>query len=176
MKIEFADSFWVSIRNMVNASDWWHWRFYRRLYYDIKSFLLSAWRYSFTSTKIKSWDFTTIFPLLKKHLQELKQTLADGWEVDETLLPKVAQLKRAIEIIEHQQTSYFDLAEQQLGYKLSDRLILTNTSPFLLDTSPLSEEQEEADSKIYKLVNELEESEWKELWTIISENGRGWWD
>lgn len=40
----------------------------------------------------------------------------------------------------------------------------------------ISKEQEDIDFKISKCAREIEEESWKNIWVIISDDMKGWWD
>lgn len=169
MEIEFEDTFFDSLKRMSNSHKIHHWRFYVSKYYDLRSFLKSFFTYSYKSTMIKDWQFSTIFPLMKKHLEKLCYLLEHyGIEVDESRLPKIVLIKRTIELLNHYiESDYQFQAEQLLNRKISNWSIFDDTR---------TNEQKKLDSEIYDMANKIEQDQWDELWETIRSNGKGWWD
>ena len=169
MEIKFADTFIKSLQNIADGKKWYHWRFYREKYYDLRSFLKSFFTYSYKSTMIKDWQFDTIFPLMKLHLEKLCYILEyHGMEVDETRLPKIAKIKRTIKLLDYYiKSDYVEQAENQL---------FRNVSYHNLFDDARTAEQKEKDAEIYALSVQIELEQLNELWNIICSDARGWWD
>jgi hypothetical protein len=93
-----------------------------------------------------------------------------GNEVAESRLKKIAKIRRAVEILNHHiEDDFMELAEIQLGKKS----VSTWDIEELEDGKggkliPLeTEEQEAINMEIFKLSRELENSTWKELFSIL---------
>lgn len=170
MEVKFTNTFFESMKHMAQSNHWYHWRFYRNLYYDIKNNIRSIIRYIKPTTNLVPWEFLTILPMLKKHVDEVTYNLENyGMEIDETRLPKIEKLKRVSYLLDHVYREDFSkVAEIELNLKSSGKY----TS--LGDTK--TEEEEKIDEQIRYKSYEIEETYWKELWDTIRDNSRGWWD
>ena len=103
--------------------------------------------------------------ILARSLEPLAHTLEHhGNEVDGPRLKKVAKIKRAIEILNHQANDdYISLAEERLGYDIDLSYGIFGDKEEEDQPSTIKD----MNRKIYDLSSELEEKEWKELWTIM---------
>jgi hypothetical protein len=127
--------------------------------------------------------------LLRYSLQKLCKAVEAGHEIDETRLPKVEAMQRALTILEHiVEDEYIGLAEQEKG-ALSPHENWFHFTPCedddellrLEDSRP--PEAQQHDKVVFDYARQLEEQEWGELWKIVSGSDdipgsdmRGWWD
>lgn len=158
MKVKFADSFLESLDRMVKRERW-YWKTWYFLRYDIPKgvkniifFWKVIWNY-------RPWDHTYNLRIFAKSLEPLRDSIKNGYEVDVTRLKKVAKVERAIEILNNiTEDKYIDITEAQLGYEVDTTFTFDDDEP---------EEIKNTNTKIYSLSKEIEEKEWKELWTIL---------
>ncbi len=184
MKIEFADSFWRSLREMesldrpIEKAR----RFFSRV---LPRFFANVWRFRRELASHEWWDYAHTLGMMRRSLVIVRDGLeARGSEVPETRLPKVAKITRAIEILDNfLLTRHLEMAESALG----------PIHPGLIEGT-ITEEESAHNSRVYDLARELEEGEWKELFRILEGQDpdgypskpwsdwydgsgmRGWWD
>jgi hypothetical protein len=170
MKVEFADSFWESLKTMSRHQTWWY-KTYELFRYKIPYFFENIWYFRKELWEHRSWDYTYSLAMLRRSLTKLAHTLEFyGWEVEDSRMKKVNDIKRAIQLIDNlREADYINQAELELGE-------LKNTD-WDRDDTP---EEREHNAKVFKRAHEIEESNWKELWKILKGNKnrgmRGWWD
>jgi hypothetical protein len=158
MEVKFADSFWESLDRMAKRERWYWktWDFFR---YDLPKGIKNIIFFWKVIWNFRPWDHTYNLRILSKSLEPLRDSVKNGYEVDVPRLKKVAKIERAIEILNNiTEDKYTDIAEEKLGY-------LVNVEYTFRDDEP--KEVKEANRKIYDLSREIEEKEWKELWTIF---------
>jgi hypothetical protein len=118
MKVEFAPSFFKSLKKMIFHETWYYkvWSFFR---YDIGRFLTNVWKFRKELYSYQVWDWTPSLRLFRRGLEmETNYIEKYGNEVDITRNKKVDKMKRAIEIMKwHEEDLFIDLAEKQLGYE-----------------------------------------------------------
>jgi Asp-tRNA(Asn)/Glu-tRNA(Gln) amidotransferase C subunit len=170
MKVEFADSFWESLKTMSRHQTWWY-KTYELFRYKIPYFFENIWYFRKELWEHRSWDYSYSLAMLRRSLTKLAHTLEFyGWEVEDSRMKKVNDIKRAIQLIDNlREADYINQAELELGE-------LKNTD-WDRDDTP---EEREHNAKVFKRAHEIEESNWKELWKIFKGNKnrgmRGWWD
>ena len=109
----------------------------------------------------RSWDYSFNLDLFRRSLEKTVDTIENhGHEVDESRLKKVEKMKRAIQLIKNVRSDeYIRRAELELGK-------LKNTD-WLWTEIEDTEEEKIHNKKVFGRAREIEESEWKELWSII---------
>jgi hypothetical protein len=173
MDVQFTDSFWKSLKTMNRHQTWWY-KTYELFRYKIPYFFENVWYFRKELWEHRGWDYIFSLMMLKRSLTKLVHTIEHyGQEVDESRLEKVAEMKRAIYLIDRiREDEYLKDAETELGE--------IQNKDWLFDDIEDTPEQMEHNSKVFKRSHEIEEAEWKELWKIIKggKNGgmRGWWD
>jgi len=157
MEIKFTDSFFKSFKKMINQERWYWktWDFFR---YDLNNGIRNIFFFWKVIWNFRSWDYTFQMRLLSRSLEPLADQLTKGTEVEVTRLKKLAKIKRVIEILNHQSDcDYIELAEKTLKYEVD--------SSFMFSTEP--DDIAELNKAIFHLSDELEKSEWAELWTLL---------
>jgi hypothetical protein len=158
MEVKFADSFWESLDRM-NKRERWYWKTFNFFRYDLPKGIKNIIFFWKVIWNFRPWDHTYNLRILARSLEPLRDSIINGMEVDGPRLKKVAKMERAIEILNNiTEDKYTDIAEEKLGY-------LVNVEYTFRDDEP--KEVKEANRKIYDLSREIEEKEWKELWTIF---------
>ena len=165
MEIKFADTFFKSLERMANRQKW-YWQTWDFIRYDLPNGVKNIFFFWKVIWRYRSWDSSFQMRILARSLEPLAHTLEHhGNEVDGPRLKKVAKIKRAIEILKRQSNDdYIELAEQTLGQTVDLSYGIFGDKEE--DDQP--ESIKEMNSKIYTLSSELEEKEWKELWTIFN--------
>ena len=157
MKVKFADSFWESLDRMVKRERW-YWKAWDFIRYDIPKGIKNIIFFWKVIWNFRPWDHTYNLGIFAKSLEPLRDSIKNGYEVDVPRLKKVAKIERAIEILNNiTEDKYIDIAVAPLGYEVD--------TTFTFDDEP--EEIKEKNRKIYDLSREIEDKEWKELWTIF---------
>lgn len=157
MEIKFTDGFFKSLERMSNREKW-YWKTWDFIRYDFPNGIKNIFFFWKVIWKFHSWDSSFQMKILARSLEPLAKCLETGNEVEETRLKKVVKIKRAIEILNrYADSNYIEYAEKELGYEVD--------SSYLFEEVPT--EIENANSAIFKLSDELENSEWNELWDIM---------
>jgi hypothetical protein len=160
MKVEFADSFWKSLKRLSTHQTWWY-KTYEVFRYKIPMFLENLWYFRKELWSFRSWDYSFNLKLLSRSLEKTANTLEFyGNEIEITRLKKVVKIKRVIEIIKNlDESNYISKAENELG-KLKN-------SDWLWNNIEDTDEEREHNRKVFDLSNKIEIDEWNELWTIL---------
>jgi len=158
MEVKFADSFWESLDRM-NKRERWYWKTFDFFRYDLPKGIKNIIFFWKVIWNFRPWDHTYNLRILARSLEPLRDSIINGMEVDGPRLKKVAKMERAIDILNNiTEDKYTDIAESQLGYEVNIEYTFRDGEPV---------EVKEANRKIYDLSREIEEKEWKELWTIF---------
>ena len=137
----------------------WYWKAWDFIRYDIPKGIKNIIFFWKVIWNFRPWDHTYNLGIFAKSLEPLRDSIKNGYEVDVPRLKKVAKIERAIEILNNiTEDKYIDIAEAQLGYEVNNEFIFRDDEP---------EEIKEENRKIYDLSREIEDKEWKELWTIF---------
>ena len=160
MKVEFADSFWKSLKTLSRHQTWWYktYEFFRR---DLPYFLENIWFFRKELYAFRSWDYSYNLDLFRRSLEKTVNTIEiHGHEVDKSRMKKVEKMKRAIQLLNNiRSDKYISQSENELGE--------LKNSDWLLNDREDTVEEKEHNIKVFKRSHEIEESEWKELWSII---------
>jgi hypothetical protein len=160
MKVEFADSFWKSLKSLSRHQTWWYktYEFFRR---DLPFFLENIWFFRKELYTFRSWDYSYNLDLFRRSLEKTVHTLEHyGYEENESRMKKVEKIKRAIQLIKNVRADeYLREAEKELG-KIKN-------SDWLWNDREDTEEESTHNKKVFKRAKEIEDNEWKELWSII---------
>ena len=183
MKVEFADSFFESLK-ALNRRNIWYNRLWRTIRYNIPNFLKNVWYFRAELYDFESWDYRFNLNLFQKSLESTADYLENyGVEEDVSRMKKVAKIRRVIELLKRdKEANWIEQAEAELGE-------MKNTDDWFSE-NPREDTPEELahNRKVIKRSQELQEKEWKELWRIIKgtryksyedwdgSDIRGWWD
>lgn len=164
MKVKFTDGCFESFNKMI-AREKWYWNTWDFFRYDLPTGIKNIFFFWKVIWRYRSWDSGFQMSILARSLEPLAHTIEyHSNEVDESRLKKLAKIKRAIEILNRQTNDdYIELAEELLGYAVNLEYGIFSESE---EEEPVN--IKEMNSKIYDLSSELEEKEWRELWTIFS--------
>jgi hypothetical protein len=158
MEIKFTEGFFKSLKSLVNRQRW-YWKIWDFIRYDLPTGIKNIFFFWKVIWKFRDYDSTFQMRILARSLEPLADCLKDGNEVAVTRLKKIEKIQRAIEILNnHGNDSYIEVAEKQLGYEV-------DSSHFFIGEEPV--EVAKANSKIFKLADELETAEWEELFEIL---------
>jgi hypothetical protein len=176
MKIHSLPSFGKSLKRFLNAEKPWRWEYWRDQWWHFKRAIWSLRKYFWITTKMVPWDYSSILEMTKFQVGLLADYIEKrGYEVDESRLPKIAKMRRFIELADHKlKDDYAD----RCGYNFEHGFdfVPVEGSPELTElVSNAPPEVEENNIRAIKEAHELEEKEWKEMFELLSEM-RGWWD
>ncbi len=173
MEVHFTDTFFKSLKRLARHQTWWY-KTYELFRYKIPYFFENVWYFRKELWEHRSWDYSYSLAMLRRSLTKLAHTIEFyGWEVDESRLEKVKNIKRAIWLIDRTTSDeYIEQAESELGKLHID---------WEWSDEEYTPEQKEHNAKVFKRSHDIREADWKELWEIMKGeeiNGgmRGWWD
>lgn len=156
--------------------------------YDIPQGVHNLIRFFPVIWKFRSWDYIYALIVFKKCLEFLSKSIENGYEVDESRLPKADAINKAVVLLNNIiEGNEFELAEQELKMKLSNlpfEFVPCKHDKHLAELKDnRTEEMLKNDKQIYDKSYEIEERQWKELKDILFGNEnipesdmRGWWD
>lgn len=192
MKVEFADTFFKSLKRLAIQQTWWY-KTYETIRYDIPRFFKNVYRFRKELYNHQWWDYRFTLNMLERSLTIMEKGMStNGMEISETREPKVKQMRRALELLKNnRKDNYIDRAEAELGeLKLADWLFeeTEDGSHRIVDTE--SKKDKAHNRRIFKRAVAIENAEWNELWEIFKgtknshkfgpeydgKDMRGWWD
>ncbi len=174
MKVEFTESFWKSLKTMHRHQTWWY-KTYELFRYKIPYFVENVWYFKKELWEHRSWDYSYSLAMLRRSLNKLANTLEFyGWEVEDSRMEKVKNIKRVIYLIDNiREGDYIKQAQTELGELKNSDWDFDNYR----DDTP---EEKEHNRNVFKRARDIEEAQWKELWKLLKGNKdggmRGWWD
>ena len=179
MKQVFYNFWW----NLKNGTYW----------YNLKYGVPNLVRFFKVIWRFRGWDYQGTEEILKLCLEDhLDMQKTDSMEVDETRLPRIAKLERALELLNHKMEE--DYAER-CGYIFYD-IEFKDVKPGDWDPSDFGEgfvEPDDSKSGLQEIVfyetdkqrednlialregDKLEKKEWEEFTDILREEWNGWW-
>lgn len=168
--------------------EWPDWMELPDFWYDFKNGVSNLFNFFWVVWKWRAWDNTFNLELFSKGIEQYLEKSQKSYlmEVDETRLPKEANMRRVIEIIKNinDNFDYIEKAEEELG-ELPHWDIIFEPCDDLKDEDgePLSElvdnrtdEEKKHSRKVYDRALELEQEEWNELWDILRKDAQSWWN
>lgn len=143
-------------------------------YYNIKWTIVNFYKYSKIVSNQRPWDYQYILEMMKFQLQQLCDNIEkNGIEIDETRLPKIAKMKRVIEILNSQiEDDYAD----RCGYIAEANKIYIDEETGVLKWELQPGYENYNENKVFDDANILRNKEWDELFEILKQDMRGWWD
>ena len=176
MKIQATDSFGKSLQKFLNAEKFWRWEFWEDKWHSFKSSVQSLYKYFWITTKMVHWDYLSVLMMMRFQIGILSDHIEkNGYEVDEDRLPKVAKMKRFIELADHKIAD--DYADR-CGYNCDHGFdfVPVEGKPGLSHmVSNAPPEVEKNNKKAIRQAHDLEEMEWNEMIEILKDL-RSWWD
>lgn len=127
-------------------------------------FFINIWRFRKELNEFQPWDYTYNLDIFKRSLELLRNCLIDGYEVEHSRLKKVNKINRVIQLLDNcSNDRYMELAEAELGLNYVCKLEFKN--------GEIIDNETELDTQNNKLISaraeEIENSEWEELWNIL---------
>jgi len=140
-------------------------------YYNVKWTIINFFKYRKIVSRYRPWDSIYILEMIQFQLKQLCDTIEKyGNEIDEDRLPKIADMKRAIELLESQINN--DYLERS-GYKPEAFGLIREGQTVKFVKKSGYENYD--DVEVLKNATKLEEEEWQELFDILKKM-RSWWD
>jgi hypothetical protein len=187
METSFSPSFFKSLDVMRMHNTWWY-KTYSVFKHKIPAFIKNVYRFRKDLWEYRTYDYRYVLSVLKTSLEGLKQGLENGYEVRETRDKKIEKISRVIRFLENKiADDYIIRAEMELGglKNFDFKFVEVEGGNYQL-SDDLSEEDMYHNRKIFKRADEIEISEWNEVWDTIKANdsesyktGSGmmsWWD
>ena len=169
----FKKDFWEDIEIEII---WYYKKYLKYPYYDLKWYFKNLFHYHKIVSKMRPWDYGYVLDMLSFNLNDLKECLKTGHEIDEYRLPKVAKIERVLELLKNiKEDNYME----RCGYKYNfdfkfEKIEGTNLSELKTIQKEGTEKQ---DFKEYHTkAIELENKEAEELFSILRDDIKGWWD
>lgn len=138
--------------------------------YKIPYFIKNIWYFRKSLWNFRWYDYHYTLEMVKTSLQIMSDKLEkDGLEVDGPRLKKVAKMRRAIQIINNMNgVVHIEMAEKELGKLIiKDWEFVPEGSDHYSLKDNLTKEESAHNKLIYERAREIEQQEWKELWTIF---------
>ena len=168
MKVEFKDTFFESVQKLVwyDSKLWKVWNFFRR---GIPTFFGNIWRFRKELYNHQWWDYRYTLEMLHRSLVIMEKGMHNGIEIRESREKKILKMQRAIQLLENRlNDNYVEQAESILG-KIIDRdweFEPTENGTYRMKDT-LSKEENEHNSKVFRLAHNIDDKEWRELWNIF---------
>lgn len=170
MKIKFGDKFLESIQRLARYEAW-HSRLWRAVTRDLWAFFKNIWRFRRELWEHRWWDYRFTLTMLKRSLTIMEQGMHAGLEIRETREKKIQKMQRAIQILNNiSEDLYISMAEKELGKMVMRdiQFVPSESHPgcyeMVDDETP---EEKQHNKRIFDRATELEDQEWKELWSIF---------
>lgn len=172
MKIEASDSFFSSVKRMINREKW-YWKSWDFLRYDMPRFIKNIWLFRNDLYNYRWYSGQhAVLPFMQTAIMDMATNLDKrGNEVEESRSKKVMKMWRAALLMDHFiEDNFIELAEKELG-DIIDHDWEFEPSPehpgsFQLVNNDTTEEREH-NRKVFDRAREIEESMWAELWDIL---------
>ena len=200
MKIEASDSFFDSVKKMINRESW-YWKTWDFLRYDMPRFFKNLWLFRKDLYSYRSYSGDqAVLPFMQTAIMDMAANLNKrGHEVEESKSKKVMKMWRVALLMDHFiEDNFVELAEKELGDIMHHDWGF-EPSPdhdgcfILIDGETL--EEKEHNRRVFRRAREIEESMWAELWNTLEGQDyrkfskkidwneqfdgsglRGWWD
>lgn len=155
--------------------------FWKDMYYDTKRGIKNLFKYFRIVWKMVPWDSHSIYMMLQFQIRILSSYIEKhGYEIEETKLPKIKNMKRCIEILDNIiKDNYTDICGFNYDYDITWTPVESSKKDgkytlFEMGTTE-TQEQQENNAKALKNAQILEEKEMNELCDLLKES-KTWWD
>jgi hypothetical protein len=171
MKVIAKDSFFKSIKKLIDSRNPFKLIFWRYKWLDFKGAIWALWKYFRITTKMVPWDYSSILEMMKFQITILADYLEHkGIEVDKDRLPKIKKMRRFIELADHHlKDDYFERCN--FNYDNSEFEKIDEGYELVHKDEKINEENRIALKSGY----DLEKEEWNEMIKILKDM-RSWWD
>lgn len=149
--------------------------------YGIPNFLKNVWLLRSGLYRHKWYDHAGSLLLLRDSIKDISKNIEKkGNEIDEERLPKIKNMNRIVVLIDNYiNDNYLKLAEKETGLKYKSNFDLKkvkNAKDLFELVSNIPEEQNKINDIVYKKSLEIAEKEWNELFLLLKDGVRNWWD
>ncbi len=145
--------------------------------YNLRQSFKSFRRFFKVVWNFRGFDYTSTLKVLDICLKmQLESLQADSKfkEVDETRLPKEAQLQKCLQLLDNiLKDDYSERCGYDHNYEVYFQSIEGSTCSTMESTA--TEEQKEHNRKVIEKAHELEEAEWNEFMNILRSDLRSYW-
>lgn len=200
MKVEFTNTFFDSIKRMMNQEKW-YWKTWDFLRHDMPRFFKNLWMFRKDLYNYRWYSGQhAVLPFMQTALMNMAATIDKrGNEVEESRSKKVMKMWRVALLMDHFiKDDFVELAEKELGdiihhdWEFEDVPDQPGYQRLIDKDTP---EEKEHNSKVFERARLIEESMWAELWDIFKGQDytkfdknkdwnkqfdgtglRGWWD
>ncbi len=146
-------------------------------YLELKWKIWAVFTYFPIIVKMRPWDYEYMLQMMQFQLKILEKNIHKySNEIDKTKFEKLYDIHRVIELIQnHLEANYIDRLDEKPSWYESDTLYRQ------IENDTRTEEQIAKDRELLIRVNEMEEKEWNEIWTILSKGkqaqygANSWW-
>lgn len=171
MEIKAADTFFNSVKRMVNREKW-YWKTWDFLRYDTPRFFRNLWMFRKDLYNYRWYSGQhAVLPFMKTALMDMAAKVDErGLEVEHSKSKKVMKMWRAAKLMEHFiEDNFIDLAEAELGDLILRKFEFEPAEQEgyyqLVDNE--TPEETEHNNKVFNRAREIEEQMWAELWDIL---------
>lgn len=147
-------------------------------YYGIKWSIINFFKYFKIVSKMRPWDSYYILMMMKFQIKDLCNNIEKySLEIDESKLPKIEKMKRVIKLLHDRiEDTYAD----RCGYIYNATKFVTysikNSDNCELKLEKMPGYENYNESEVFEKSFKLDEDEWIELFDILKNDMRGWWD
>lgn len=171
MKVGISNGFFDSLKKINTHQEWWY-KVYEFIKYGIPRFLKNVWRFRNNLFEFYDWDYSYNLSIFKRSLEITADYIENkGLELNVSKLKKVAKMRRVIHLLDNVRgDDNIEKAEKELGALFLYDWDFEDVPDYpgrsrLIDNQ--TEEQKLHNSKVFARAQEIEESEWNELWQIL---------
>jgi hypothetical protein len=169
MKVEFKDTFFESIKDLV----WYDtklWKVWDVISRGIPNFFKNIYRFRKELYNHQGWDYTYTLQMIHRSLIIMRDNLkTNGIEEPISRAKKINKIQRAIKLIDNRlNDNYIDQAEKELGELYSNPWEFEPTKDGnyrLIDNDTKDEKAHNV--RVFKLSSTIDDREWRELWNIF---------
>ena len=178
MKIIIADSFTKSLDRLHNSELWYKLEFWKNKFYNFKIGIKNLIKYFKIVWNTRSWDYYYILEMLKFQITLLKNTIETEsplQEADETRIPKVEKINKVLLILDNILKDDY-LKQFNYNFENNKHEFVPTDKGFELVSQIINFEIEKENKEKQELSKQLEESEWDELFLILKQELKSWWN
>ena len=180
MEVRTTNTFFKSLKKMMDSENPLKFQYYREKWWKFRWILRNLRRYFKPVIHQYDFDFIYVLTMMKFQLGLLATRIDKGFEVDESRIPKVNNIKRVIELITNIEEDNF---KDRCGYN-DDAISINfveiedeeNKGCYEIEAIKNPGFEDYNSKKILEDSRKLQEEEWKELFSILEKDMNGWWE
>lgn len=174
-KVIFTDGFFKGFkRTFVDIKKPWKIYFWEDLYYEVKWYFWSLFKYHKMVREMRPWDSYYIFKMMKFQLEILLPEIENGYEEEVSRTEKVGDIKRLIELLNNRINDDY-VTRCGFDYNFEFDFVATDKDNLVELKSNETEEQDIRNRKALEDAHELERVELEEIGRLITKMP-GWWN